>query len=258
MPTLEHDQLRAYGDIFLQDGIKEIDVHLVALLFHLGLAVHLIGDEDHPFLPGQLVGVLGIAVGTHIPVQDNHLGGGIDLLDLQGIFHCGITADLAAVLEIITPGTGTLDHDHRIRGPVLGLAGQAAFQLLLGDHLFHLAEQIFIRPMLPAAGGDDDDPVINGLFRLFFPFAYFDHRGKITDKTIDRRQLGIGHHLDLLMFLHPTNQLLHHLRGIFALQGILERCRMAAQSVIFFNEIAVESPGWPGSRPRSVRPPRRR
>jgi len=157
-----------------------------------------------------------------------------------------VAADLGAVGEIVAAGSGALDHHHRVRSPVPCLAGQLLLQLLLGHDLVISAEQVLVRPVLPAAGGQDDRTVVIDLLRSLCPAARGDDRGEIADEPGDVYQVGIGSHGDLLVLPDRLRQLLEVGGGFVPGQGGVEHAEVAAQLFALFQQQAVKTLGGQG------------
>ncbi len=237
----EGHKIRVHNHLFLHDGVEETDLNLAAFFRYLGLAINLIGDKDHTHLAGLKVRIFGKTIGAHIPVEDDDLRIWIDFLDLQNILQGVITADLGAVIQIITARTGTLNHDQGAGRPGLGLTRQLLLQLLLGDNLFGLAEQILVRAMLTAAGGDNDDAMVNCLLSLVLALAAGNHRGKVADKSGGLHQLRIADDIYVFGSVNFGDQALQVRLHLVACQGMVQILEITADTLPFFNEDRIKS-----------------
>ncbi len=86
-----------------------------------------------------------------------------------------ITTYLGAVIQVIPARSRTLDHNNRIRSPVLCPTVEFLFKLLLGNNLFRFPEHIFIGTMLMTTGCNNNDSVIIGLFLFLISLTRFNY-----------------------------------------------------------------------------------
>ena len=112
-------------------------------------------------LPGLLVIILLQTEGPDVAVDDGDIPVRIGFLQLQGVLDGLGTAVAAAVGPFFVPGSDALDHDdafcpHGLRV----LLGDELLQLPLRHDLVGLRRRGTLPFQFVAAGGDDDDAVL--------------------------------------------------------------------------------------------------
>ena len=167
-------------------------------------------------------------------------------------------ADPGAVVPALLPATDALDH-HQARGvrETLVSPGQLFLQLELGPHPVVLAVEVLGGPVLVGARGEDGGAVADRLdltLRL--------HRGDEVAHVSRRVRYGrrVGH-VDQGMLVDLTDQILHVGLDVQPLQGGLDPPRHAAQLLLPFHQVHLESLVGQAQRgcsfrPRPRRPPR--
>ncbi len=143
-----------------QDRVSEAHGHLAAVGFDPRHIFQFIGNKDDPLLPGPPVIILLKARGAHIPIEHEHLGGGIQFLKLESVFDRSRAAHPGAVGIIRHPGADTLNHGNFL--PVLDLFRvifQKTFQIELRAHRLMPPQEVLVGPVGECAGGQDGDAV---------------------------------------------------------------------------------------------------
>ena len=101
-----------------------------------------------------------------------------------------------------------------------------ALEVHAGDDLLAGAEAVELRPLLDAAGGDDDDAVVD---RRALAVLLGDHAREVADEAVEVGELGLEVDLDVGVVDEALLDLLDELRRVVALDGVAELEHVAAE-----------------------------